>query len=120
MHSLHAACPAVPMARSPPANGHFRLRYCYATLQCSMRAYIRKATARPLSRSDVCRAVEHQEENDGLNTLRLPYRIARTDRYDCSSLMTRYLDHVGINLGDLGEEPDLVSLNDLAWAVGLS
>lgn len=57
--------------------------------------------------------------NAGLAILRLPYRIARIDRYDCSSLVTRYLDHVGIDLGDLTEEPDSVSPNDLARALGV-
>lgn len=55
--------------------------------------------------------------NAGLNLLHLPYRINRVDRYDCSSLVTRYLAWVGVWLGDFSEEPDSVSPNDLARAL---
>lgn len=51
--------------------------------------------------------------------LHTPYHVSRTDRYDCSSLVTRYLEKVGVDLGDLGEEPDSVSPNDLARALGV-
>src|SRR5689334_12008236 len=46
--------------------------------------------------------------NNALKILRIPYRVSRTDRYDCSSLVTRYLEEIGVDLGDLGEEPDSV------------
>lgn len=52
--------------------------------------------------------------NAALKLFGLPYRLARLDRYDCSSLVTRYLEKVGVDTGDLGEEPDSVSPNDLA------
>lgn len=57
--------------------------------------------------------------NAGLQRLGLPYRVSRLDRYDCSSLVARYLERVGIFLGDLSEEPDSVSPNDLARALGV-
>lgn len=55
--------------------------------------------------------------NVGLALLHLPYRLTRLDAYDCSSLVTRYLTEIGVNLGDLGEEPDSVSPNDIARAL---
>lgn len=57
--------------------------------------------------------------NAVLKLLRLPYRLSRLDRYDCSSLVTRYLEKVGVDAGDLGEEPDSVSPNDLARWLGI-
>ena len=57
--------------------------------------------------------------NNVLKLMHLPYRVSRIDRYDCSSLVTRYLTRVGVDLGDLGEAPDSVSPNDLARALQL-
>lgn len=57
--------------------------------------------------------------NNVLSYLRMPYRVTRLNRYDCSSLVTRYLSVVGYELGELGEEPDSVSPNDLARSLGL-
>ena len=58
--------------------------------------------------------------NAGLAALHLPYRVTRLDRYDCSSLVTRYLTEIGVDLKDeLGEEPDSVSPNDLARSLGV-
>jgi len=57
--------------------------------------------------------------NNVLSYLGIAYRVTRLDRYDCSSLVTRYLDEVGYDLGELGQEPDSVSPNDLARALGL-
>jgi hypothetical protein len=57
--------------------------------------------------------------NSALKLLRIPYRVARLDRYDCSSLMTRYLMECGVEMDDLGEEPDSVSPNDLARWLGV-
>lgn len=57
--------------------------------------------------------------NAGLAFLHLPYRLSRLDRYDCSSLVARYLTIIGYAMGDLGEEPDSVSPNDIARWMGV-
>lgn len=58
--------------------------------------------------------------NAGLAILHLPYRVTRLNRYDCSSLVSRYLDVLGIQTDqDIQEQPDSVSPNDLARALGV-
>jgi hypothetical protein len=55
--------------------------------------------------------------NAVLALLGLPYCVTRLNSYDCSSLVTRYLTECGVDLpGELNEQPDSVSLNDLARA----
>lgn len=43
--------------------------------------------------------------------------MSRIDRYDCFSLLTRYLTVCSVWLGDASEEPDIVSPNELARAL---
>lgn len=57
--------------------------------------------------------------NNALKLLHMPYRLTRINRYDCSSLVTRYLSVCGVHLGDLSEQPDSVSPNDLARSLGI-
>lgn len=54
-----------------------------------------------------------------LAILHIPYRITRLNRYDSSSLVTRYLTVVGVDLGELDEQSDSVSLNDLGRILGV-
>lgn len=57
---------------------------------------------------------------NGLNVvlkwLRIPWRIYHAKRFNCSSLVAHYLEHVGI---DLSDDDEALSPNDLARALGV-
>jgi hypothetical protein len=58
--------------------------------------------------------------NQVLKVLRSPVFLAARDQYDCSDLVARYiLVTDALELGELGEEPHMVTPNDIARACGL-
>jgi hypothetical protein len=58
--------------------------------------------------------------NQVLRVLHSPIFLSARDQYDCSDLVARYvLVTGGLNLGEMGEEPHMVTPNDLARAAGL-
>jgi hypothetical protein len=54
--------------------------------------------------------------NAVLRRLHIPWRIYHVNRFDCSSLVAHYLEHVGI---DLSDDDEAISPNDVARALGL-
>lgn len=58
--------------------------------------------------------------NQVLRILRSPVFLSARDQYDCSDLVARYvLVTGGLDLGEMGEEPHMISPNDLARVAGL-
>jgi hypothetical protein len=58
--------------------------------------------------------------NQVLRVLHSPIFLSARDQYDCSDLVARYvLVTGGLDLGEMGEEPHMVTPNDLARVAGL-